>query len=211
MIAVTQVLQALHRTYPKKKRYLTVTTPYQLLVSTILSAQVRDEMVNAITPAFFDKFPTVTACARARVSTIQEVIKSISYPHMKAKRIKGACQKIVREYGGIVPQTVQELMLLPGVGEKTAHAILQHAFGKVTGIVVDTHVLRVSFRLGWTSSPTNAKKTQHELRDILPKKEWACFTGLCKQHGRALCTRVPTCSNCPVVSWCKRRGVKKSK
>jgi len=207
---VVQVLKLFHKNYPKSKYYLNFSNPLELMVAAILSAQVRDEVVNAATSALFKKYRTAEAFAKADVKDIIHYIKNITFAVNKAKHIKEACKILVEKHGGKVPKTLEELTELPGIGRKTANAILQNAFGIVNGIVVDTHVLRVSYRLGWTSSDKNAEKAEQELMEIIPKKEWQKLPHFLKDHGRAICRApVPLCSKCFLSQICPKKGVMK--
>lgn len=207
---VKQVLSILHTTYPNLHHYLTFSNPLELLVASILSAQVRDEVVNAATPALFKKYKTADAYAKADLKELTSMVKNITFANNKAKNIKAACAILAEKYHGKVPHTSEELIELPGIGRKTANAILQNAFGIVQGIVVDTHVLRVAYRLGWTDTDKNAEKSEQQLMAIIPKSEWKTFPWLMKAHGRAICKApVPFCSTCPVNNLCPKQGVTK--
>lgn len=204
------VLKILYKTYPKLNYYLNFSNPLQLVIAAILSAQVRDEAVNAATPLLFQKYKTAQDFAKAEVQDIIKYIKSITFAGNKAKHIREACKILAEKHKGKVPKTVEELTELPGIGRKTAHAILQNAYDIVEGIVVDTHVLRVGYRLGWTKTDKNAEKSEQQLKDIIPKNEWKTLTWLLKAHGRAICKApVPMCSACPVASLCPKQGVTK--
>lgn len=207
---VTEVLSTLHKTNPNLKYYLTYSNPLELLVAAMLSAQVRDEVVNATTPALFQKYRTTQDYASADVEDIVQLIKNISFAGNKAKNIKAACSLLVEKHRGEVPATMDDLTALPGIGRKTAHVILQNVFNKVEGIVVDTHVLRVAYRLGWTSTDKNAEKSEAQLMSAVPRDEWKELPFLLKAHGRTICTApIPTCSQCPVQTMCPKNGVKK--
>ncbi len=205
---VDKTIVVLKKEYPGLRYYLDVRTPLETLVGAILSPQVRDEVVNRALPTLFSEYKTAKDFADADLHRLQAIIKDITFSSNKANSIKRACQILVDDYDGEVPKTVMELTKLPGVGEKTAHAVLQNAYGIVEGVVVDTHVLRVAYRLGWTSSQKNADKTAQELARLLPKKEWKTFPWLMKRHGRAICKApVPLCQACPVNIVCPKRGV----
>jgi len=202
-------LDQLKRLYPNAHYYLNFSTPLELLVAAILSAQVRDTVVNATTPALFKKYTTADDYARADLKTLTEEIKAITFSGNKAKHIKAACAMLVETYHGKVPETLDQLVELPGIGRKTAHAILINAFGKVEGVVVDTHVIRVAYRLGWTTN-TKPEKIEQDLMKLIPKADWARVTWLLKDHGRAVCSApVPACSRCVLESECPKAGVKK--
>ncbi len=205
---VEKTLKILKKEYPNLRYYLNVKTPVQTLVGAILSPQVRDEVVNAALPGLFLEYKTAKDFAQADLRHLQNIIKDITFSGNKAKYIKKACQILVDGHDGKVPKTVTELTKLPGIAEKTAHAILQNAYDIVEGVVVDTHVLRVAYRLGWTSNKKSADKTARELEKILPKKEWKTFPWLMKRHGRAICKAPRSlCQTCPVNDLCPKKGV----
>lgn len=207
---VKDVIRILHKTYPKLKYYLNYSNNLQLLVAALLSAQVRDEAVNAATSALFKKYKDAAGFAKADLRELTSMIKTITFANNKAKNIKAACKILAEKHKGKVPKTVDELVELPGIGRKTANAIMQNAFDVVEGIVVDTHVLRVSYRLGWTDTAKNADKSEKQLLEIIPKKEWKKLPWLLKAHGRAICKApVPKCSECPVEKLCPKKGVTK--
>lgn len=205
----TKVLSELKKLYPHAEYYLNFSNPLELLVATILSAQVRDSVVNATTPRLFKKYKTAEDYAKANLETLIQEISPVSFPANKAKYIKQACKILVQKYHGKVPNTMEELVELPGIGRKTANAILINAFGKVEGIVVDTHVIRLSYRLGWTKNK-DPEKIEQDLLKIIPKADWARITWLLKEHGRAICKApVPACSQCVLESHCPKAGVTK--
>lgn len=205
-----QVLAVLKKEYPNAKYYLNFRTPLELLVAAILSAQVRDEVVNASTPSLFARYKTANDYAKASVSDLLKFISKITFAGNKAKNIIVACKILAEKHNGKVPRNVEELTELPGIGRKTANAILQNAFDIVEGVVVDTHVIRVAFRLGWTNN-TNPEKIEQDLMKLLPKSEWKKLPWLLKVHGRAICQApTPYCSKCPVSKLCPKNGVKKS-
>ncbi|HXZ24979.1 MAG TPA: endonuclease III [Nitrospiria bacterium] len=200
-------LATLKRLYPKARYYLNFSTPLEMLVAAILSAQVRDTIVNATTPALFQKYRTARDYARADLQTLIKDIRPVSFPANKARHIKAACAMLVQKHKGKVPDTLDQLIELPGIGRKTANAILINAFGKVEGIVVDTHVIRVAFRLGWTKQ-TKPEKIEQDLMRIIPKADWKKVPWLLKDHGRSVCTApVPACSRCALDATCPKAGV----
>jgi len=206
---VPPFLSRLKRLYPKAHYYLNFSTPLELLVAAILSAQVRDTVVNATTPALFKKYKTARDYARADLQTLIKDIRPISFPANKARHIQAACAILVNKYQGNVPDSLDQLVELPGIGRKTANAILINAFGKVEGIVVDTHVIRVAYRLGWTKQ-TNPDKIERDLMSLIPKADWKKVPWLLKDHGRAVCTApVPACSRCELEPECPKCGVTK--
>jgi len=208
MEKAVQVLQILKKTYPGVKYYLDFKTPLDLLVAAILSAQVRDEVVNAATPALFAKYKTAKDYSKATVSDLLKYIKSITFAGNKAKNIIAACRILAEKYDGGVPKTVEELIELPGIGRKTANAILQNAYGIVVGIPCDTHVLRIAYRLGWTKN-TKPDKVEADLMKLSEKYWWDKIPKLLKAHGRAVCQApTPCCSKCLVNKLCPKVGVK---
>lgn len=208
---VRESLAILKKTYPDARYYLNFSTPLQLLVATILSAQVRDERVNAATPPLFTRYRSVEDFARADLQELIGMLPGISFPANKARHIREACRILSDRHGGEVPRSLDDLVTLPGIGRKTANAILINGFGIVEGIVVDTHVIRISYRLGWTRS-SDPEEIERDLMAIIPKPDWARITWLLKSHGRAVCTGpVPFCSRCPLEAICPKRGVTKRK
>jgi endonuclease-3 len=202
-----QIVRQLARDYPDAECSLTFTTPLELLVATILSAQCTDERVNLVTPALFKKYPDAAALARAPLPALEKAIQSTGFFRNKAKNIQGCCQKLVAEHDGQVPQTLHELVGLPGVGRKTANVVLGTAFGIPSGVVVDTHVGRISQRLGLTTAD-DAVKIENDLMAQLPKKEWIAFSHRLIQHGRKVCTaRRAKCDECHLAKYCPRVGV----
>lgn len=203
-----KTLDILKARYKDAKYYLDFKTPVDLVVATILSAQVRDEAVNAATKELFKKYKTARDYANASRDELLKHIKSITFANNKAKYIIAACKIVDEKYHGKVPQTIEELTKLPGIGRKTANAILQNAFNVVVGIPCDTHVLRVSYRLGWTKNKA-PEKVEQDLMKLFDKKDWNVVPHVMKTHGRAVCKApVPLCSICPVKDRCPKVGVK---
>lgn len=197
-----RALTILKKTYPQSLCILTYSTPWQLLVAVELSAQCTDVMVNKVTPDLFKEYPTAEAMANASIEGIERLIYSTGFYHNKAKNLKAAAEMIVKEFGGVVPRTMQELIRVPGVARKTANVVLGNAYGIVEGIAVDTHVYRVSRRLGLTSA-TTPDNVERDLMRILPKKEWFAFTYRIIDHGRAICKApMPRCEVCPLNGLC---------
>ena len=184
--AVT-VLKELKKAYPNAKYYLNFKTPLDLLVAAILSAQVRDEVVNVATPALFAKYKTAKDYAGASVGDLLEFVGKVSFAGNKAKNIIAACKILVEKHGGNVPKTIDELTELPGIGRKTAIVILTNAFDIVDGVVVDTHVIRLARRFGLTKH-SDPKKIERDLMKIIPKSEWFSFTYLMIGYGRQFCS-----------------------
>lgn len=205
--SILAILAILSRTYPDARYYLTFSNPLELLVAAILSAQVKDEVVNAVTPAFFQTYRTAQAYAEADLEEMLHLIGRVTFAGAKARHIQAACRLILERHGGNVPDTIEALIALPGIGRKTANAILINGFNKIEGIVVDTHVIRVAGRLGWTRQK-NPDKIEQDLIRIVPRDDWARVTWLLKAHGRAVCRApVPACSRCVVAASCPQAGV----
>lgn len=201
------VMARLAEAYPDTGTALHFGSQFQLLVATILSAQCTDAQVNKITPALFAKYPTPEAMAAATVNQITPFVKSTGFFRNKAKNIHGAATAIVKEHGGQVPGTLEQLVLLPGVGRKTANVVLGDGFG-VTGITVDTHVGRLSRRLGLTRK-IDPVKVEMVLNKLIPQAEWTRFSHRLILHGRAVCNaRKPRCETCSLRDVCPRIGVK---
>lgn len=202
----TEILDRLHQKYPDATCSLDYETPVQLLVATILSAQCTDERVNKVTPGLFDAHPDAQAMAEAERDEIETLIKSTGFYRNKAKHIQGACQRIMTEFGGEVPQTMEELLTLPGVARKTANVVLANAFGINSGVTVDTHVKRLAFRLGLTKQ-TDPGKVEKDLMKLLPRPEWENWSIRLIYHGRALCSaRNPQCDDCFLADLCASAG-----
>jgi endonuclease-3 len=199
---IAEILQRLEAAYPKAECALYHKNAWELLVATILSAQCTDARVNMVTPELFRKFPTATAMAEASLPAIEEEIRSTGFYHNKAKSISGAAKKIVGEFGGKVPQTMAELLTVPGAARKTANVVLGVAYNVAEGVVVDTHVLRLSNRLGLTRE-TDPKKVEKDLMKIIPKDHWIQFSHELIHHGRQVCiARKPRCVDCTLETLC---------
>ncbi|MFB6122789.1 MAG: endonuclease III [Haloferacaceae archaeon] len=199
---VAEVLDRLYDAYPDSTISLNFSTRLELLVAVMLSAQCTDERVNQVTADLFEKYQSAEDFADASVDELAEDINSITYYNNKAKWIRSACETIVSEHDGEVPDTMSELTDLTGVGRKTANVVLQHGHDVVEGIVVDTHVQRLSRRLGLTGESTPAK-IERDLMDVVPEDDWQQFTHLCISHGRATCTaRNPDCADCVLEDVC---------
>jgi endonuclease-3 len=196
------VLAAFKRLYPDPRHYLRFDNPYQLLVATILSAQCTDEKVNEVTATLFERYPRPEDLAGAALETIEEAVRPTGFYRNKAKAIKGASAAVVERFGGAVPDTMEELLTLPGIARKSANAILQHGFGKVVGVVVDTHVIRVAGRLGWTAN-ADPGKIEEDLMKLFDRGEWRWLAFYLKSHGRAVCKApTPRCDACAVSALC---------
>lgn len=195
------VIKRLHMEYPRAECSLTYITPHQLLVSTILSAQCTDKRVNQVTPHLFKKYLSVKDFAYSNVEELAKDIHSCGYHNQKARAIKGASLVIWEEFGGTVPNTMEDLIKLPGVGRKTANCVLGTAFG-IPSVVIDTHMVRIMGLLGFTDSK-NPEKIEREIMEITPTKEWINLTHLIIDHGREICiARRPKCSECRLNDIC---------
>jgi len=191
----------LQKTYPDAKTALTFINPLELLIATILSAQCTDVRVNMVTKDLFKKYKSAADWAKADIKQIESDIKSTGFYHNKAVSIKGTSTKIIEQFGGKVPDTMEELLTLPGVGRKTANVVLGSAFGK-PAIACDTHVIRLSRRLG-LSKNSDAVKLEFDLVEIVPKKNWTLFGNMLILHGRNVCeARKPRCPDCPIAEYC---------
>jgi endonuclease III len=203
-----QILQGLAELYPDAKCALNHKGPLQLLVATILSAQCTDVRVNMVTPALFARYPDAAAFADAEIGELEKMIQSTGFFRNKAKSIVTACQAIVREHGGQVPGTMEELVKLPGVGRKTANVVLGNAFD-TPGITVDTHVQRLSRRFGLTKHE-EPEKIERDLMALVPQPEWTKFSHRTIFHGRQVCfARKPNCAGCTLADVCPKIGVEK--
>ena len=206
-VRVRALLAGLRESYPDAKCALDFETPLQLLIATILSAQCTDERVNKVTPVLFARWRDAAALAAAELPEIEQVIHSTGFFRNKAKSIKEACTDIMQKHGGQVPKDLEALVALRGVGRKTANVVLGNAFGINAGVVVDTHVTRLSHRLGLTSE-NDAVKIEFALQPLVPQDYWTLFSHWLILHGRAVCNaRKPLCSQCPVSAHCPRIGV----
>ena len=196
-----KIRKLLRKIYPEVKTQLFHQNPFQLLVATILSAQCTDKQVNQVTPVLFKRLKTPTDFAAAPMQTIEKLIRPTGFFHNKAKNIKNCAKVLLEKHSAEVPQTLEEMIKLPGVGRKTANVVLGAAFG-IPGIVVDTHVARISNRLGLTENK-NPVKIEFDLMKIIPRKDWNDFCLRLIFFGRATCTaRKPKCPNCPLSKVC---------
>ena len=200
------VYRILSKTYPDIRCELDFQNPLQLIVATVLSAQCTDKRVNTVTPALFKKYKNVKAFAKADIHDIENLIFSTGFYHSKARHIKGLAVKILTEFQGEVPSTLEELITLPGVGRKTANVVLGHAFD-IPGITVDTHFGRLSRRFGWTSEK-DPVKVEHIVGALIPQAEWTNLSQRMIWHGRRIChSRKPACGVCPVAKVCPSVGI----
>ena len=197
-----QIVAELKRMYPDAKCALNFSSPLELLVATILAAQCTDERVNAVTATLFKKYPTAADYARATQEEMERDVKPTGFYRNKAKNLRAMAQILVERYGGAVPRTMAELVVLPGAARKTANVVLGNAYGIVEGVVVDTHMLRIAKRLGWTTSE-DPLVVELDIMALLPQSEWVHVSHLMQYHGRALCqARKPLCASCGVSALC---------
>ena len=197
-----EVLVRLKRRYPNATCTLHYETPVQLLVATILSAQCTDERVNQVSPALFARFPDAAALATADIRELENLIKPTGFYRNKARHIQGACRKILSDFGGQVPKEMSQLLTLPGVARKTANVVLAHAYGINAGVTVDTHVKRVSHRLGLTEH-TDPIRIERDLIELIPQPDWENWSIRLIYHGRETCTaRNPRCHECLLRDIC---------
>lgn len=202
-----KVVRGLRRDYADAECALVHDTPFQLLVATVLSAQCTDARVNVVTKQLFARYPTAKDLAAVPVQQIENLVQSTGFFRNKAKNLKALAERLVREFDGEVPPDLEILVKLPGVGRKTANVVLGTAFGIPTGVVVDTHVGRISKRLGLTDS-TDAVKIEQDLMKLLPRKEWIDYSHRLIHHGRRVCkARSPRCEECGFKTICPRIGV----
>lgn len=199
---VDQILRGLNEMYPNATCALQHRDSWELLVATILSAQCTDKRVNEVTPGLFDKYPTPRDFAAVRPEVLAQDIRSTGFFNNKAKSIVGAAQKVLRDFGGKVPKTMEEMLSIPGAARKTANVVLGTAYGVAVGVVVDTHVQRVSRRLDLTKQ-TDPVKIEQDLMKIVPQGSWILFSHQIIHHGRALCqARKPRCAECRLDTIC---------
>jgi endonuclease-3 len=199
---IRPVIRLLRKRYPQARTALEFRTPLEILVATILAAQCTDERVNRITPGLFQKYPTAAEFARAERAELEQQIRSAGFFRNKAKSIVGAARKIVEEFGGVVPDSMDKLVTLPGVARKTANIVLSAGYGRAEGIAVDTHAGRLSRRLG-LSRHEDPVKVERDLMALVPKDDWLDFNFLLVEHGRALCqARKPNCPECFLKKLC---------
>lgn len=203
-----RIIAGLERTYPDAHCELIHQNPLELLVATILSAQCTDKRVNIVTETLFRKYRSAEDFANASISELEKEIRTTGFYKNKARNIKAACHDIVEKHRGQVPKTMEELIQLSGVGRKTANVVLGNAFGINVGVVVDTHVARLSHRFGLTRHRA-PEKIETDLMALVPQNQWALFSHLLIWHGRRRCfARKPDCKNCELLKLCPRVGVK---
>lgn len=200
---VARILPMLKRLYPDARCRLDYQSPLELIVATILSAQCTDDRVNFVTKTLFQKYRTAGDYANSPAGELERDIQSTGFYRNKAKNIRLMTRALLEKHDGQVPDTMEALTALAGVGRKTANVVLGNAFGKNIGIVVDTHVTRVSNRLGLTEHPSDAVKIERDLMALIPRKDWTLWSHLLIFHGRKLCTaRNPKCEQCPLLDYC---------
>ncbi len=201
-LRTAEIIKRLKKEYPDAHCELIHSNPFELLVATILSAQCTDERVNTVTATLFRKYRQPSDYLAAPQEELEQDIRSTGFFRNKAKSIRGASLKINENFGGEIPQTMEELLTLDGVARKTANVVLGNAFGIASGVVVDTHVLRVSQRLGLTEN-TIPEKIEKDLQEIVPQKDWIMFPHLLIAHGRKICqARKPKCAECMLENLC---------
>lgn len=199
---IQEILKRLDETYPDVNCALDHRSPWELLVATILSAQCTDVRVNMVTPALFKRFPTPQAMAKAKIAELEELIRTTGFYHNKAKSILGAAKRISEDFKSKVPETLAELITVPGAARKTANVVLGVCFGKAEGVVVDTHVFRITHRLDLAKGDT-PQKVEQELMAILPHDHWIRFSHQIIHHGRQVCdARKPKCDRCTLETLC---------
>ena len=202
---IAAILKGLNEAYPEAVCALTHRSPWELLVATILSAQCTDVRVNMVTPELFRRFPTPQVMAKATLPELEELIRTTGFFRNKAKSIQGAARKIVEEFGGKVPQTLAELTTVPGAARKTANVVLGVCFGKAEGVVVDTHVFRISRRLQLAKGET-PQAVEQELMKVLPQDRWISYSHQVIHHGRQVCiARSPKCKQCNLETLCNSK------
>lgn len=202
---VSQILEKLDQMYPNVTCALVHRTPWELLVATILSAQSTDKMVNQVTPGLFQKYPTVQDFAALRPEVLARDIHSTGFFNNKARSIVGAAKKILADFSGQVPQTMEEMLTIPGAARKTSNVVLGTAYGIASGVVVDTHVQRIARRLDLTKN-TDPVKIERDLEKMIPQDRWILFSHQIIHHGRALCAaRKPRCVECKLEPLCYSR------
>ena len=205
-----KIIAGLEKTYPDAHCELIHQNPLELLIATILSAQCTDKRVNIVTETLFKKYRSAEDFAKADVAELENDIRTTGFYKNKARNIKAASKDIVEKHGGRVPQTMEDLLELGGVGRKTANVVLGNAFDINVGVVVDTHVARLSHRFGFTRHRA-PEKIETDLMELVPQKKWALFSHLLIWHGRRRCfARKPACANCEVLNLCPRIGVKEN-
>ncbi|MFY9222501.1 MAG: endonuclease III [Blastocatellia bacterium] len=204
---ITQLIEILNKNYPDARYELDWNTPLQLLIATILAAQCTDVRVNKVTKTLFPKYQTAQAFVDSDINELEEILKPTGFFKKKAQQVKNVCQALLEKFGGEVPRTMQELITLPGVARKTANVVLNNAFRIPSGIIVDTHVHRISPRMGLTKEG-NPEAIERALMKIVPQSEWVQFGPAMVLHGRYVCTaKKPNCVECVLKDICPKIGV----
>ena len=204
-----KIISRLRKRYPDARCSLNYSTPLELLIATILAAQCTDERVNIVTADLFRKYRKAEDYLKVPITELEQDIRSTGFYHNKAKSIQGACKLIVEKFNGEVPQNFDDLLTLPGVARKTANVVMGNAYGIASGVVVDTHVSRLTQLLGLTAN-TQPEKIERDLVDLVPKKDWIDFSHLLIYHGRAVCiARRPQCDRCVLEKLCPSSVLKK--
>jgi len=204
-----KVSAGLKKAYPDAGCSLSFRSPLELLIATILSAQCTDVQVNKVTPKLFQRFRSVKDFVAVPLEQLEEAIRTTGFYHNKAKNIQNACREIIEQFGGRVPDTMESLVSLPGVGRKTANVVLNNGFGRNEGFVVDTHVFRLSHRLGLVKGKT-PEKAEQELMQLFPQTDWAYLSHALILHGRQVCqARKPRCADCPLKKECPQVGIER--
>ncbi|WXG46744.1 MAG: endonuclease III [Candidatus Atabeyarchaeum deiterrae] len=197
-----RVIELLESEYPNARTALNYSSPLEILVATILSAQCTDKIVNIVTKTLFQKYRTAEDYAKSDLRKLEKEIKPTGFYHNKAKNIKKSSQMLVEKFNSIIPRTMEEMVELPGVARKTANIVLQNAYGVIEGIAVDTHVFRLAQRLGFTQKK-DANKIERDLMELVPREKWAKVTDLLISHGRAICmAKKPKCAQCLLNKLC---------
>lgn len=203
----SEIINLLKKNYPGARYYLNFNNPLELMIAAILSAQCTDEVVNATTKELFRRYKSAKDYVRVKTSELEDDIKKITFFRNKAKNIQKACSMLIEKYYSKVPDTMEDLIALPGIARKTANVILSNAFNKVLGIPTDTHYLRVSYRLGWTKSK-NPEIVERDSMNLIPWEHWKQIPYLLKAHGKAICKApIPYCSKCFLDKLCPKQGV----
>lgn len=203
-----RIVGVLKKTYPEFRCELTFANPLQLLVAVILSAQCTDKRVNIVTPALFKRYRTAKEFAESRIEELEELIRTTGFFHNKAKNIRACCAELVARHNGEVPRTMEELHALPGVGRKTANVVLAEAFRISVGVIVDTHVIRLTNRFGIIKG-SDAVKIESQLMKLVPQEDWIAWSHCLVWHGRRRCSaRKPDCAGCEIAEICPKLGVK---
>lgn len=206
-IAAQQIADRLAEFYADAECALHHRNPYELIVATILSAQCTDARVNIVTPALFKRYPNAAALAKAEQADVEKLVQTTGFFRAKAANLIGMARGVVEHHGGEIPQSLDDLVQLPGVGRKTANVVMGTAFGVASGLVVDTHVKRITYLLGLTKA-TQPEKVEDDLMKLLPEAEWVNFSHRLIHHGRRICiARRPKCPECPLLDLCPRVGL----